>query len=134
MPKSLCNHELFIMCCCCHWCHCHLWTVLLVVGLIIGTYLAHIWHLCPWLCTWNIRSVWHVICKWQPFFFFLTLTSPAYMVKYMVNQRLLVSVKFFFSCLQTPVCMWCHKRHDVTSTLIAIQWDSLCTKLSISEK
>lgn len=54
--------------------------------------------------------------------------------KHTVNQKWLVSTNTvsmwsLFSCLQTPVSMWCH---NVTLTLIEIQCNSV-RKLSISE-
>ena len=48
IPESLCNHELFAVCC--HWCghHCCPWTVLLATILIIETtYHAYIWMYAP---------------------------------------------------------------------------------------
>ena len=62
MPMSLCNHDLSIMCHCCHcWCHhhhhcwCHLCTAVPVIALPIETsYLAHAWTYISSICTWNI--------------------------------------------------------------------------------
>ena len=68
---SLCNHALSVVWCghCCHWHqHRHLCTALPVAALIIETsYLANICSYTPSICTWNIRSMWHIFVKGQPF-------------------------------------------------------------------
>ena len=79
LVMSLCNHSLSVVWCChCHWhqhqCHQHqhhhwcLCTALPVTALTIETpYLANICSYTPSICTWNIRSIWHIFFKWQPF-------------------------------------------------------------------
>ena len=76
LVMSLCNHALSVVCRCrrrlcrrrpCHWRR-HLCTALPVTALIIETsYLANICSYTPSICTWNIRSMWHIFFKWQPF-------------------------------------------------------------------
>ena len=73
LVMSLCTHALSVVCRCrCrrHLCHrrpCHwhqrrrLCTALPVTALIIETsYLANICSYTPSICTWNIRSMWHI--------------------------------------------------------------------------
>ena len=74
LVMSQCNHALSVMWCChCHqhqcWCwHWCLCTALPVTALIIETsYLANICSYTPSICTWNIRSIWRIFFKWQPF-------------------------------------------------------------------
>ena len=89
LVMSLCNHALSVMWCCrlCHWhwhwwCWRHLCTALPVTALIIETlYLANICSYTPSICTWNIRSMWHVFFKWQPFYQISLCGSPVYTVK-----------------------------------------------------
>ena len=74
LVMSLCNHALSVVCrchchqCqCCHW-HWHLCTALPVTGLIIeASYLTNICSYAPSIYTWNIKSMWHIFFKWQPF-------------------------------------------------------------------
>ena len=78
LVMSLCNHALSVVCCCrCHW-HRHLCTTLPVTGLIIeASYLTSICSYAPSICTWNIKSMWHIFFKWRPFskFLYLALLS-----------------------------------------------------------
>ena len=71
LVMGLCNHALSIMCHCqCHQHHMHqhLCTAIPVTALIIETsYLIDICTYAPSLCTWNIKSMWHVFFKCQPF-------------------------------------------------------------------
>ena len=69
LVMSLCNNALSIMfhcCCCCqHW---HLCSALPVTGLIIeALYLINICSYVPSICTWNIKSMWHIFFKRWPF-------------------------------------------------------------------
>ena len=66
LVMSLCNHALSVVCRCHrHRCLC---TSLPVTGLIIGaSYLTNICSYAPSICTWNIKSMWHIFFKWQPF-------------------------------------------------------------------
>ena len=73
LVMSLCNHALSVVWWChlCRW-HQHRWhhlcTALPVTALIIETwYLGNICIYTPSMCTWNIRSMWYVFFKWQPF-------------------------------------------------------------------
>ena len=51
-------------------------------ALIIETsYLTDICIYAPSLCTWNIKSMWHVIFKRKPFYQISLCASPVYMVK-----------------------------------------------------
>ena len=77
---SLCNHALSVVCHCRrHWCqHQHLCTALPVTGLIIeASYLTNICSYAPSICTWNIKSMWHIFLNGGHFskFLYLALLS-----------------------------------------------------------
>ena len=86
LVMSLCNHALSIMCHCHHWHHqCHhqhLCTAVPVIALIIeASYLADLCKYTLSLCKRNIKSMWHVLFKWQPFYQIPLCGSPVYMIK-----------------------------------------------------
>ena len=73
LVMSLCNHALSVVwCCCLCWHQCHLCTALPVTALIIETsYLANISIHIPSICTWNVKSIWHVFLNGSRFSKFL---------------------------------------------------------------